>query len=73
VWAYESLPSSLGAAYSSNPTWSACTVLSSGESVGAGAHGAGEEVAVGHAVRVATYVEESLAAQGDQGSGGSAA
>lgn len=45
--------------------------MSSGESVGAGAHGADEEVAVGHAVRVAAHVEESLAAQGDQGSGSS--
>jgi len=45
--------------------------LSSGESVGAAARGADEEVAVRHAVRVAAYVEESLAAQGDQGSGSS--
>ena len=36
-----------------------------GESVGAAARGAGKEVVVGHAVRVAAYVEESLAAQGD--------
>eukprot|EP00964_Phaeocystis_antarctica_P095917 scaffold62305_cov59-Phaeocystis_antarctica.AAC.1 len=42
-----------------------------GESVGAGAHGADEEAAVGHAVRVAAHVEESLAAQGDQRSGSS--
>ena len=42
-----------------------------GESVGAAARGADEQVAVRHAVRVAAYVEESLAAQGDQGSGSS--
>ena len=35
-----------------------------GEWVGAAARGADEAVAVGHAVRVAAYVEESLAAQG---------
>ena len=36
-----------------------------------GGRRADEQVVIGHAVRVDAYVEEPLAAQGDQGSGSS--